>query len=173
MAAPSILFLRNGVYFRQKHMSFPAPQNVAAQRPILRIAFWQLIAFLVLISAVWLNEALDGPALLFGLPAKAPDWDRAAILTAAVCVALLIAVIPLYIHKRNALRESITICSYCRRVQDEAKSWAHVEAFFTNRAYTTVSHGVCPECSAKVMHDYRAGRKDAGARETVVNELFV
>ncbi len=154
-------------------MACSSPQQRAAQRPILCIAFWQLVAFAVLIGIVWLNEALDWPAFFFGLPARAPDWDRAAILTAGVFVAILIAVVPLYLQKRRVLGESVTICSYCRRVQNEAKSWAHVESFFSERAFATVSHGVCPECSAKVMHDYHAGRKDAGARETIVSELFV
>jgi hypothetical protein len=154
-------------------MSYPVSKNLGGQRSIVHIAFWQLVAFAVLIGVIWMNEALDWPAVFFGLPARAPDWDRALILTAGVFAAVLIAVIPLYVQKRRVQRESITICSYCRRVQDEEKSWAHVEEFFTGHAFTTVSHGVCPECSAKVMHDYRSGRKDAGARETIVSEIYV
>ena len=154
-------------------MNVSSPQHFAGRRPIQRIAFWQLFALAVLISVVWLNEVLDWPAFFFGLPPTPPDWVSACILTAAVFFATLIMAVPLYIQKRIASHKAVTICSYCRRVQTEPQAWEHTESFFTNRTFAIVSHGVCPECSAKVMRDYRNGRQNAGARETIVSEMVV
>jgi hypothetical protein len=147
--------------------------HLADRSPVVFAAAWQLLALLVLVGAVWLNEALDWPEFFFGAPSATPDWTSASLLTGAVCLAALISIFPLYVLKRVARREAVTICSYCRRIQADPQSWERVEAFFAKKTFAAVSHGVCPDCSAKVMQDYRAGRKDAGARETVVGEMYL
>ncbi len=141
--------------------------------PLTRFFKWQVVCFLVLLAGIWINEAVDFPALLFGLPATPVSWMRAGVLSLGVVLIGVVALIPMCLPRKCAFRGAITLCSYCRRVQTEAKTWDAVEAFFNERTYVTMSHGVCPDCKAKVMSDYRNGRKDAGARDTIQSAALI
>jgi PAS domain-containing protein len=44
------------------------------------------------------------------------------------------------------LYRMIPICSVCRKVRDDQKSWMVVEAYFKNNWGVDFSHGLCPDC---------------------------
>lgn len=44
------------------------------------------------------------------------------------------------------LKRMIPICSVCRQVQDEQKSWSRIEAYFKKQWDVDFSHGLCPKC---------------------------
>ena len=44
------------------------------------------------------------------------------------------------------LRRMIPICSVCREVRDEKKTWSRVEAYFKEHWDVEFSHGLCPKC---------------------------
>jgi len=44
------------------------------------------------------------------------------------------------------LRRMIPICSICKKVRDDKKSWMRVEAYFKNHWDVDFSHGLCPDC---------------------------
>jgi len=48
------------------------------------------------------------------------------------------------------LQQMLRMCSYCRRVADEQGGWTSIERYLEERTGTTVSHGMCPDCSAKL-----------------------
>jgi len=132
---------------------------------------WQVISLLTLIALVWVNEAFDLAALISGVPPQPADWGSASVLTVGIGFVGLAGMMQVYRQKRQIARESVTICSYCRKVQFNRQSWDHIEDFFSERTFATLSHGVCPDCGAKVMHDYRCGKKNAGARDTIAPEM--
>ena len=151
-------------------------QQVSAERvicPLTRFFKWQVICFLALLAGIWINEAVDFPALLFGLPRTPVSWSRAGVLSLGVVLIGVVAMIPMCLQRKCAFRGAITLCSYCRRVKTEAKTWDTVESYFNERTYVTMSHGVCPDCKTKVMSDYRNGRKDAGARDTIQSAALI
>ena len=51
----------------------------------------------------------------------------------------------------------ITMCSWCRRVRTAPDSWEEVEVaiqllgLFDRDALPQITHGVCPECTVRVM----------------------
>jgi PAS domain-containing protein len=49
------------------------------------------------------------------------------------------------------LYRMIPICSVCKKVQDEKKSWSRVEAYFKEHWDLDFSHGLCPECFKNEM----------------------
>ncbi|HXY35581.1 MAG TPA: response regulator [Planctomycetaceae bacterium] len=51
----------------------------------------------------------------------------------------------------HELQELIPICSYCKKVRDDGNYWQQVESYLAARAGVHFSHGVCPECYAKVV----------------------
>ncbi|MCZ7664314.1 MAG: hypothetical protein M5U22_15905 [Thermoleophilia bacterium] len=67
----------------------------------------------------------------------------------------------------NTLEELLPICACCKKVlrahEDPALlgSWQPIESFLTERTASRFSHGICPECMAKLYPEYPP--QDAGA----------
>lgn len=40
----------------------------------------------------------------------------------------------------------LPICSYCKRIRDEANAWSQVEEYVGRRTEAQFSHGICPDC---------------------------
>jgi CheY-like chemotaxis protein len=49
------------------------------------------------------------------------------------------------------LKSLLHMCAYCRRVADDHGRWESFEAFLGRHTGTLVSHGMCPDCYARVM----------------------
>ena len=46
----------------------------------------------------------------------------------------------------RSLQEILPICSYCKRIRDDAHYWQHVEAYIAQHTNTRFSHSICPSC---------------------------
>jgi DNA-binding response OmpR family regulator len=44
----------------------------------------------------------------------------------------------------------IPICAYCKRVRNEEEYWERVEQYIQSRSSARFSHGICPECLARI-----------------------
>ncbi len=53
----------------------------------------------------------------------------------------------------KTLRGIVPICASCKRVRDDAGYWRQVEAYVSAHSEATFSHGICPECMAKLYPD--------------------
>ncbi len=51
----------------------------------------------------------------------------------------------------ETLRGMLPICSYCKRVRNDSNYWQDIESYIAAHSATTFSHGVCPECYAKIV----------------------
>ncbi len=49
------------------------------------------------------------------------------------------------------LQRMITICSICKEVRDEKKTWSRLEAYFKEYWDVDFSHGLCPKCFEREM----------------------
>jgi CheY-like chemotaxis protein len=47
------------------------------------------------------------------------------------------------------LRGIIPICSFCKKIRDDKGYWERVDRYISNHTEAEVSHGVCPDCTAK------------------------
>lgn len=45
----------------------------------------------------------------------------------------------------------VPVCSWCRKVRDEAGAWAPAEPGLLESARQTLTHGVCPACAREVI----------------------
>ncbi|MEI6306456.1 MAG: PAS domain-containing protein, partial [Deltaproteobacteria bacterium] len=45
----------------------------------------------------------------------------------------------------------IPICSYCKKIRDDEKSWHQMEQYISSHSEAKFSHGICPECFEKQM----------------------
>jgi len=46
----------------------------------------------------------------------------------------------------RSLQEILPICSYCKRIRDDAHYWQHVESYISQHTNTRFSHSICPTC---------------------------
>ena len=53
----------------------------------------------------------------------------------------------------KTLKGIIPVCSNCRKIRDARGLWWHFETYLTEHADAEISHGLCPECSAKLYPD--------------------
>jgi PAS domain S-box-containing protein len=44
------------------------------------------------------------------------------------------------------LQEILPICSYCRKIRDDANYWHTVESYVAEHTNSRFSHGICPSC---------------------------
>jgi DNA-binding response OmpR family regulator len=51
----------------------------------------------------------------------------------------------------DQLHGILPICSYCKKVRNDADSWQQVEAYVSAHSAVRFSHGVCPECLKTVL----------------------
>lgn len=49
------------------------------------------------------------------------------------------------------LQELLPICGYCSKVRDDKDYWQKVEVYLAQRTGARLTHGVCPDCYARVV----------------------
>lgn len=48
----------------------------------------------------------------------------------------------------------VPICSHCKKIRDDEGYWNQVEAFVASHTEARFTHGICPECMAKLYPEY-------------------
>lgn len=97
-------------------------------------------------------EAADVDDVLV-LPVK-PDVLRARLRVAE-------RMLNLY-DELNQLKGLIPICAYCKRIRQDQGFWQQMEAYVSEHSHATFSHGVCPECAARVGGEAHRSRRPGG-----------
>jgi GAF domain-containing protein len=93
------------------------------------------------------------------------DADRAGLLDALVAQAA-VAIRNAALHEAQvaARREAETalaqvkqlqgllpICAYCKKVRNDRNYWEQIETYIGERSEATFSHGICPDCRARIV----------------------
>ncbi len=78
----------------------------------------------------------------------------AALETAEAEREALIASLTKALEDVKTLRGIVPICASCKRVRDDKGYWSQVEAYVSRHTEAQFSHGVCPECAARLYPDY-------------------
>ncbi|HVU24577.1 MAG TPA: response regulator [Opitutus sp.] len=55
-----------------------------------------------------------------------------------------------YTQQVQQLESLIPICGYCKKVRDDQNFWQQVETYIGKRTGSRFSHGICPDCYAKI-----------------------
>ena len=50
----------------------------------------------------------------------------------------------------KSLQAILPLCSYCRKIRDDEDYWHSVESYVSKHTGTQFSHGICPDCYAKM-----------------------
>ena len=51
----------------------------------------------------------------------------------------------------NELRSLLPICAWCKKIRDDQDYWHRLEDYLKDNMNVGLSHGICPECKAKVQ----------------------
>jgi len=54
------------------------------------------------------------------------------------------------VSELNALRAIVPICAWCKKIRDDEQYWHRVEDYFADHMDLVFTHGICPECNAKL-----------------------
>jgi phosphoserine phosphatase RsbU/P len=92
-------------------------------------------------------EAMDAGADDF--MAKPPDQEE---LLARLRVAERILSLREHVKRLEGV---LPICSYCKKIRDEHGRWDQLETYVTEHSEAWFSHGICPECLARVTKESR------------------
>jgi PAS domain S-box-containing protein len=60
----------------------------------------------------------------------------------------------------KTLQAILPLCSYCRKIRDDEDYWHSVESYVTRHTGAQFSHGICPECYAKVEAELDGVRQE-------------
>ncbi|MBI5887835.1 MAG: hypothetical protein HZB82_03880 [Deltaproteobacteria bacterium] len=50
----------------------------------------------------------------------------------------------------DTLSGLLPICSYCKRIRDNAGRWIKIETYIEQRSNAEFTHGICPDCEKKI-----------------------
>lgn len=106
------------------------------------------------------------------------DWSHAheawQLEEAVVALALVAVVLVVYavrrwreLHDEIARREAaehatarleglLPICAGCKKIRDEAATWVAVEEYVAARTSVAFTHGICPDCRARLYPELQA-----------------
>lgn len=65
----------------------------------------------------------------------------------------------------RTLSAMVPMCAWCRKLRDDAGFWSRIEVYLTEHAGTVVSHGLCPDCEAKLTQSLDDGDERAGGAQ--------
>ncbi len=54
------------------------------------------------------------------------------------------------LNQLRYLRRLLPICMYCKKVRDDSDYWHEIDAYIYEHTGTDFSHGVCPDCAARL-----------------------
>lgn len=88
-------------------------------------------------------------ALAFALFLGTFAWLRKAIRMLRLTNAELSAALA----EVKELKGLVPVCAWCKRIRDDQGYWDSMEAYISSHTKATFSHGICPECKARMMAD--------------------
>jgi len=112
---------------------------------------WQSLGFLIVVVLTWSDALFDLAHVILGLPHRDFDVYRTALTTVVLMLLWLFSAYKIYlvVSRLSYLENFLHVCAWCHKIEYN-KEWLSLEAHFTQKTGGRVSHGICPECSAKL-----------------------
>jgi YesN/AraC family two-component response regulator len=92
-------------------------------------------------------------------PPKARELERAITVALArfndmIALRRLNEELQAALTKVKTLSGLLPICASCKKIRNDQGYWQQVEVYIQEHAQVQFSHGVCPDCMAKLYPDY-------------------
>lgn len=108
--------------------------SLAVLMPAARVAFhfpWHETQSLN--SSVFNSGVSAAALLIYGYLVHRTAWQTAALA-----------------ERVHLLEEMLPICAWCKRIRDEDGEYESIEQYLAEHTGATFTHGICPECAAKM-----------------------
>jgi hypothetical protein len=157
---------QNGLKLKPMHTQ-PSPFQAPPPKQLLywqKALLWQSLGFLIVVVLTWSDAIFDLAHAILGLPHRAEDINRTAITTVVILLLWMFSAYKIYVvvSRLSYLESFLHVCAWCRKIEYNDQ-WLSVEAHFAQKTGGKVSHGICPECSRKVMRQLQEGSPPTGS----------
>jgi hypothetical protein len=134
----------------------PIEKHFAAKKVIT----YEVIATLLIIILLWLDEIIDIPYLLLGAEATPVNWRESVFESLAIAVVggVIIVFTNKVFQRMRYLEGILPVCAACKKIRDEKGDWQQIEAYIRDRSAARFSHGICPECARKIYPEFQGER---------------
>jgi hypothetical protein len=127
-----------------------------------RVIAYELMAFISIISLIWMDEIFDTPHFFFGAESTPINWTES--LFESAIISLLGAAILLFTYRlfrtMTHLEGILPICASCKKIRDENGAWHQLEFYISEKSEAEFSHGICPECARRLYADNSDNHND-------------
>jgi hypothetical protein len=65
------------------------------------------------------------------------------------------------VSELKVLSGLLPICAWCKKIRDDGGYWSRIEAYLSERTDAQFTHGICPDCDAKLAADESQNRSGA------------
>jgi hypothetical protein len=130
----------------------PPPKQMVYWQKAL---FWQSMGFLIVVVLTWSDAIFDLAHVVLGLPHREFDINRTSIITVVLIFLWMFSAYKIYlvVSRLSYLESFLHVCAWCRKIEHNDR-WLSLEAHFAQKTGGVVSHGICPECSRKMLHQF-------------------
>jgi len=127
----------------------PPKQALYWQKALL----WQSLGFLIVIVLTWSDAFFDLTHAILGLPHRTMDLNRTAMTTVVIVFLWMLSAYKIYrvVSRLSYLESFLHVCAWCRKIEYKDQ-WLSLEDHFMEQTGGKASHGICPECSARMLH---------------------
>jgi hypothetical protein len=113
---------------------------------------WQSVGFLIVVVLTWSDALFDLAHALLGFQDRAMDLNRTVITTVVILLLWVFSAYKVYrvVSRLSYLESFLHVCAWCRKIEYNNR-WLSLEEHFVEKTGHKASHGICPECSEKVL----------------------
>ena len=137
-------------------MDIRPPEDV----PLLK-DFLEKVKAPIRVSGIWRHRKKDGTFIHADVTSHVTTWNnRPARFVLAVDVTervkaeeelkKLNSELQASLAKVKLLRGLLPICASCKKIRDDTGYWNQVETYVADHSEAEFSHGICPECAARL-----------------------
>jgi len=123
------------------------------KNPTQHIVLYEILGFGLIILLTWLDELMNLPSLFFGgdYVSNYPEAMMESFIVLCVAITVILYTRKL-LDRLHYLEGFLRVCAWCKKVDNDGQ-WLELEAYFHQRFNTLTSHGMCPECFARVSQE--------------------
>jgi len=59
------------------------------------------------------------------------------------------------LHRVKRLEGLLPVCAWCKKVRNDQNYWQGVDVYLTEHSDAQITHGICPECRARLREEAR------------------
>lgn len=123
-----------------------------------RILVYEALGFLAIVAMSMLDEIYEIPKRYFVAYTGQPEmWEGSfeTVMILLVAVAILLATNRL-VKRLFYLEGFLRVCAWCRNIHRDGE-WISLENYFASGFDTKTTHGMCPDCFAKMQRGEYTG----------------